>query len=265
MRPRRMASSESPKSPTRRALVAVLLLATCATPAWAQQKDWGKREKPNVAEDVAKVDKVACPLCATAVERVITAPATEHELDTDYKVLKASFNVYPYVMTACPKCSYATYSANFHKELAADQKKDLDEALATLRREFKNEWEMPISHILRSAAATHRALKSEEGTLYEISLLGSYLARETNNEAAEREMQRRAIDYLATAIEKEAKFQTPKNLYMAGEIQRRLANYKDALDWYAKAKVGADDLLSKVIVRQEKLTREAMAPKTPKK
>jgi hypothetical protein len=250
----------------RTAISAALLAAALAGPAWAQQpKDWGKRVKPDVADTVAVVDRPACPLCAHAVDRVLTAPATEYELDTDYKVVKASFNVYPYVLTACPKCSYATYSANFHKELRADDKKALEEGLEEVRREFKSEWDIPLSHVIRAASATHRALKSEAGTLYEIYLLGSYLAREATDPTAERDMQRRAIEHLAVAIEKEEKFQTPKNRYMAGEIQRRLGNYKQALEWYAKAKLGADDMLTKIITRQENQTKEAMDPKKPPK
>jgi len=250
----------------RTAISAAVLAAALAGPAWAQQpKDWGKRAKPDVEDSVAKVDRPACPLCATAVDRVITAAAIEYELDTDYKVVKASFNVYPYVLTACPKCSYATYSANFHKELTTDDKKALEEGLDEVRKEFKSEWEIPISHVIRAAGASHRALKSEAGTLYEIYLLGSYLAREAADATAERDMQRRAIEHLVLAIEKEEKFQTPKNRYMAGEIHRRLGNYKQALEWYAKAKLGADELLTKIVTRQEAQTREAMDPKKPPK
>ncbi len=244
------------------------LLAALALPAGAahpQDKDWGKREKLDPNGTTAKAEAVVCPVCDHKCERGVMANVQEHELDTDFKVLRASFNVYPYVLTTCPKCSYSTYSAQFHKSLKEEQRKNVMEALKDTKRAFRDSWAVPLSFSLDCAAITHRTLKSGEGTLSEIYLLGSYLAREAGEAEAEREMQRNAASNLIVAIEKDESYQRPKLRYLAGEIYRRLGQHKDALDWLGRARQDADEELQKLIARQEMLTRDEIEKKKPKK
>jgi uncharacterized protein len=240
---------------------AIVLLSGLA--AWAQDKPWGKREKPAADSEVARIEALTCPVCSATVERVnITSSAVQdYELDTDFKVVKANFNVYPYVLATCPKCSFSTYSMQFHKELGAEARKAVQMALEKDKQEFADAWTVPMSHTLKAAVLTHRALKSGEGTLYEIFVLGSYLARDAGEASAEREMQRRAVENLVQAIERDEGYQRPKMRYMVAELQRRLGHFQEAMDWFAQARTGAEEYLQKLISRQELATREAMDKK----
>lgn len=227
--------------------------------------DWGKRERPPQDPQLVKVQAVSCPLCAAQVERVTVLNVREDEWDTDFKVTRANLNVYPWVLMTCPKCSYSNYSAQFHKPVSEDQRKKVAEALKSLRREFADYWSIPHSFSLRTAEATHRALESGEGTLFEVCLLGAYLARDLKETQAEREWQIKGLSYLVAAIEKDEAYQRPRMRYLAGELCRRLERYKEAREWFVKAKVGASEDLLRLIQRQDNMTQDAMDSKGKKK
>ncbi len=260
MRLRRTASS--PSAPLRAGAVWLLVMAGAA---WGQSKDWGKRERPDETDQV-KVETISCAMCAAKIDRV-TYSVTEYERDTDYKVVRASFNAYPHVLLTCPKCCYTTYSFQIHKPITDEQRTAVRAALTPLKREFADVWDVPLSFTLSAAAATAAAFESPDGAVFEIHLLGSYIARDAKAVEAEREMQRRAVQCLSAAVEKEEAYRTPKMRYIAGEIYRRLESFKDALDWFGKARSGADPDLEKLIGRQEIATRDAMEKKDrpPKK
>lgn len=233
--------------------------------AAAQDADWGVKERPAKDQKFAVVDEAVCPVCEAKSDRVTVSGVQELEWDTDLMVTRATFNQYPYVLMTCPKCSFSTYSSQFHKPLTDEQRKAVAKAVGEVRRVFPDAWSIPLSFSLKAALASHKALASGQGTLFEISLLGSYLARNARQEAAEREMQKRAQQHLMEAIKDNEGFRRCRMYYLVGELARRLESHKEALEWFAKARALKDEDLGKLIAQQEQLVRDTMeGQKKPK-
>lgn len=246
----------------RRTAISALFVTLAAASAAAQDveelKVWGKRERPPADQEAVRTEKTVCPVCDLECERVTYTSIAEYEWDTDYKVIRAAFNIYPYVLTTCPRCSYTTYGFQFHKPLSDEQKTKVGEALREIRVDYPDYWAVPVSYSIQAAVATQRALGGEPGTLYEIYILGSYLARDAQQAGAERLFQSKALHHLKQALESDADFRRPKLYYMAGELSRRLEFHKEALEWFVKARSGANEEFVKLISRQELKTRDDM-------
>lgn len=157
--------------------------------------------------------------------------------ETDLKAIYENVNPTYYGVIVCPGCGHARFEKDFH---------DVNEATKQLiRKEVSIKWcskDYCDARTLEEAIEVHKlALFNYNVTEYKFSAIGkvclrlSWYYRELNSEY-EKKFVNYAADSYEKAFIKEDLFEDPREelkiLYLLGELNRRLGNYKKSIDWF---------------------------------
>ena len=174
--------------------------------------------------------------------------------------------VIQYAVTMCPACSFAAREDFGDLDLSPIQRYVLEERLKEdgLLRVVRTS---PLPWLAFHAAEVcgqERALAARE--LGDLCLRASWVCRKEREYPFESTFQLRAIRYFMQALKEDGLVGRELSIttYLAGELNRRLGNHREALNWYvnaARTTEGDPSLtwLERLIAQQSKLAREQAA------
>ncbi|MDF2959268.1 MAG: hypothetical protein K0S39_1003 [Paenibacillus sp.] len=191
-----------------------------------------------VVEPLFKV-KVECTYCKHAFESSRVRPSFKKakQTDTDFCVHYKEINPDFYVVRVCPMCGYSD-SENSSSRLSPAQRQQFREKVADnwTPKEFGGErtWEDAMqTYKLALVCAQIRNEKGRviAGLLHHIAWLYRYRGQEEQ----ELRFLQFALDAYTAVFETEAgEVNNARLMYLLGELNRRVRNYKDAVKWFGR-------------------------------
>ncbi len=169
-------------------------------------------------------------------------------------------------VTMCPACSFAARDDFDGLDLSPTERHDLEERLKDdgLLRVFRTNPTPWLAFHAAEVCGQERAVPARE--LGDLCLRASWVCRKEKEHPFESTFQLRAVRYFLRALEEEALHGRELSLttYLVGELNRRLGNHREALNWYVNAGrtiEGNESLtwLDRLIAQQSKLAKEQAA------
>ena len=212
-----------------------------------------------------------CPMCEYVFKapRVSTYVTVGREPDLCPKFpgrQSDGARVIQYGVTMCPVCSFAAREDFGGLDLSPIQRYGLEERLKEdgLLRVFRTSPPPWLAFHAAEVCGQERALAARE--LGDLCLRASWVCRKEREYPFESTFQLRAVRYFMRALKEDglAGRELSVTTYLVGELNRRLGNHREALNWYVNATrttEGDPSLtwLERLIVQQSKLAREQAA------
>jgi uncharacterized protein (DUF2225 family) len=222
---------------------------------------------------VAKVEytQTRCPICRYTFEapRVGTYVVLGREPDLCPKLpgrQSDGSRLIRYGITMCPACSFAAREGFDNLDLSLAERHDLEERLKEdgLLRVLRASPPPWLPFHAAEVCGQERDLSPRE--LGDLCLRASWVCRKEREHPFESTFQLRAVRYFLRALEEEglARRELSVTTYLVGELNRRLGNHREALNWFVNAaRTIEDDVslawLGRLIEKQSKLAREQAA------
>ncbi len=169
-------------------------------------------------------------------------------------------------VTMCPACSFAARDDFDGLDLSPTERHGLEERLKDdgLLRVFRTNPTPWLAFHAAEVCGQERAVPIRE--LGDLCLRASWVCRKEKEQPFESTFQLRAVRYFLRALEGDDLHGRELSLttYLIGELNRRLGNHREALNWYVNAGrtiEGNESLawLDRLISQQSKLAREQAA------
>ena len=169
-------------------------------------------------------------------------------------------------VTMCPACSFAAREGFDDLDLTPAERHGLEERLKEdgLLRVFRSSPPPWLGFHAAEVCGQERALPARE--LGDLCLRASWVCRKEKEPPFESTFQLRTIRYFLRALEEEGLHGRELSLttYLVGELNRRLGNHREALNWYVNAErtIEGDESLAwlgRLITQQSKLAGEQAA------
>jgi len=169
-------------------------------------------------------------------------------------------------VTMCPACSFAARDDFDGLDLSPTERYDLEERLKDdgLLRVFRTNPTPWLAFHAAEVCGQERAVPARD--LGDLCLRASWVCRKEKEHPFESTFQLRAVRYFLRALEEEGLHGRELSLttYLVGELNRRLGNHREALNWYVNAErtiEGNESLtwLDRLITQQSKLAKEQAA------
>ena len=169
-------------------------------------------------------------------------------------------------VTMCPACSFAAREGFAGLDLTPAERHDLEERLKEdgLLRVFRSSPPPWLAFHAAEVCGQERELPDRE--LGDLCLRASWVCRKEGESPFESTFQLRAVRYFIRALKEDALVgrELSVTTYLVGELNRRLGNHREALNWYVNAgrTIGGDPTLGwldRLIKDQTKLAREQAA------
>jgi hypothetical protein len=169
-------------------------------------------------------------------------------------------------VTMCPACSFAARDDFDGLDLSPTERHDLEERLKDdgLLRVFRTNPTPWLAFHAAEVCGQERAVPARD--LGDLCLRASWVCRKEKEHPFESTFQLRAVRYFLRALEEEGLHGRELSLttYLVGELNRRLGNHREALNWYVNAErtiEGNESLtwLDRLITQQSKLAKEQAA------
>ena len=169
-------------------------------------------------------------------------------------------------VTMCPACSFASRENFDGLDLSTIERHGLEERLKDdgLLRVFRSSPPPWLAFHAAEVCGQERALPARE--LGDLCLRASWVCRKEREHPFESTFQLRTVRYFLRALEEEGLHgrELSVTTYLVGELNRRLGNHREALNWYVNATrtiEGNESLtwLDRLIEKQSKLAEEQAA------
>ncbi len=169
-------------------------------------------------------------------------------------------------VTMCPACSFAARDDFDGLDLSPTERHDLEERLKDdgLLRVFRTNPTPWLAFHAAEVCSQERAVPARE--LGDLCLRASWVCRKEKEHPFESTFQLRAVRYFLRALEEEGLHGRELSLttYLVGELNRRLGNHREALNWYVNAARTTEEdpslsWLDRLITQQSKLAKEQAA------
>lgn len=185
-----------------------------------------------------------CPVCQTSV-KVSRVKSNGYSLigrDTDFCPHYNGINPFIYQVTICPQCHYAAPSKTFGTEHPTDELARLRTLLPLLRKkdaeiEFEPTWNYAATSF-EFLIRTLQICKKPTYKLAPLFLKTAWCYRfigDTEKELFFLELACKELEnnYLSSNIQSE--MSEVRQIYLIGELKRRLGRYDEAISWFGKA------------------------------
>lgn len=214
---------------------------------------------------------VACPICdyvfrATYASTYVTVgreadlcPKIPGRPSDGARLIRAA-------VTMCPACSFAAAEDFGGLELTFDERYGVEERLKEdgLLKVFRKAQPPWLGFHSAEVCGKGRGLKSRE--LGDLCLRASWVCRKEKQRPFESTFQLRALRHFMRALQEDDLVgrELSVTTYLVGELNRRLGNHREALNWYVNAGRTTEGdpraaWLDRLIDRQSKLAREQAA------
>ena len=169
-------------------------------------------------------------------------------------------------VTACPACSFAAKQEFEDLDLTPTERDDIEERLREdgLLRVFRSS--PPPWLVFHAAEICGKERGLDARDLGDLCLRASWVCRKEREHPFESTFQLRAVRHFIRALKEDtlAGRELSVTTYLVGELNRRLGNHREALNWYVNAgrTIGDDPALGwleRLIEDQSKLAREQAA------
>jgi uncharacterized protein len=171
-------------------------------------------------------------------------------------------------VTMCPNCAFAATEDFMELDLTFDERIEVGERLGEdgLLRVMRASSPPWLPFHAAEVSGKGRGLTSRE--LGDLCLRASWVCRRENERPFESTFQLRTIRHFIRALDREELRgrELSVTAYLVGELNRRLGNHREALNWYVNAErtireTSAEGLgwLDRLIHQQSKLAREQAA------
>jgi len=171
-------------------------------------------------------------------------------------------------ITMCPACSFAAGEDFGDLDLTFDERYDIEERLRVdgLLKVFRASPPPWLAFHAAEVCGQERNLRARE--LGHLCLRASWVCRKEREHPFESTFQLRAVRYFIHALREEGLHgrELSVTTYLVGELNRRLGNHREALNWYVNAERTLGDerdaglaWLGRLISQQSKLAREQAA------
>lgn len=175
-------------------------------------------------------------------------------------------------ITMCPACAFAAAEDFSELDLTFDERYGIEERLREdgLLRVFRSSPPTWLAFHAAEVCGKERGLRARE--LGDLCLRASWVCRKEGDGPFESTFQLRAIRHFMRALREEGLRgrELSVTAYLVGELNRRLGNHREALNWYVNAErtlkedeEGGGDAglawLDRLISEQSKLAREQAA------
>jgi uncharacterized protein len=168
-------------------------------------------------------------------------------------------------ITACPACFFAAPESFEDLDLTFDERHAVGERLREdgLLRVFRSSPPPWLAFHAAEVCGKERDLRARD--LGDLCLRASWVCRKERERPFESTFQLRAVRYFIRALEEDDLLgrELSVTAYLVGELNRRLGNHREALNWYVNAErtLEGENLawLDRLISEQSKLAREQAA------
>src|ERR687893_995495 len=169
-------------------------------------------------------------------------------------------------VTMCPACSFAAGEAFDELDLTFDERLGIEERLREdgLLKVFRKGQPRWLGFHAAEVCGKERRLRSRE--LGDLCLRASWVCRKEKERPFESTFQLRAMRHFMRSLQENDLVgrELSVTTYLVGELNRRLGNHREALNWYVNAgrTIEGDPRtawLDRLIDRQSKLAREQAA------
>ena len=169
-------------------------------------------------------------------------------------------------ITMCPACSFAAVQDFGDLDLTFDERYDIEERLREdgLLKVFRASPPPWLAFHAAEVCGQERNIRARD--LGDLCLRASWVCRKEREHPFESTFQLRALRYFIRALREEGLHgrELSVTTYLVGELNRRLGNHREALNWYVNAERTLDDeanlaWLDRLISQQSKVAREQAA------
>lgn len=169
-------------------------------------------------------------------------------------------------VTMCPACSFASGEAFEDVDLTFDERHGIEERLREdgLLKVFRKGQPPWLGFHAAEICGKERGLTSRE--LGDLCLRASWVCRKEKERPFESTFQLRALRHFMRALQQDDLLgrELSVTTYLVGELNRRLGNHREALNWYVNAGRTTEGdprtaWLDRLIDQQSKLAREQAA------
>ncbi|HEX2739951.1 MAG TPA: DUF2225 domain-containing protein [Rubrobacter sp.] len=169
-------------------------------------------------------------------------------------------------VTMCPRCSFAAGESFTDLDLTFEERYGIedrlrDDGLLKVFRKGQPPW---LGFHAAEVCGKERSLKSRE--LGDLCLRASWVCRKERERPFESTFQLRALRHFMRALQENDLVgrELSVTTYLVGELNRRLGNHREALNWFVNAGRTTEGdprtaWLDRLIDRQSKLAREQAA------
>ena len=220
---------------------------------------------------VGELSSACCPLCSHVFRapRVGTYVTVGREPDLCPKFPGRQSDGSRLIrngITMCPACSFAAGEDFGDLDLTFDERYDIEERLREdgLLKVFRASPPPWLAFHAAEVCGQERNLRARE--LGDLCLRASWVCRKEREHPFESTFQLRALRYFIRALREEGLHgrELSVTTYLVGELNRRLGNHREALNWYVNAERTLGDetslaWLDRLISQQSKLAREQAA------
>lgn len=212
-----------------------------------------------------------CPVCrhvfqASSVESYVTV-GREPDLCPKFRGRQSDGSrLLQSGITMCPVCSFAAGEGFDDLDLTFDERQDIEERLQDdgLLRVFRESPPPWLGFHAAEVCGKERGLGARE--LGDLCLRASWVCRKEGERPFESTFQLRAVRHFIRALEREGLLgrELSVTAYLVGELNRRLGNHREALNWYVNAERTLDGdsglaWLERLISSQKEIAREQAA------
>ncbi len=185
---------------------------------------------------------LTCPMCTAEFQavRVFTDAVKIKDRDSDLKPTYEGVNYSLFQPITCPVCFYSTFEDDFSKAPKPQEAEKIRKFLAKIRESVKID--LSENRTLKDAASIYAitaaiyTILGKPLKIAEAYLKLAWIYRDIANDDEERKALQNALRFFLESYTKESlsEEQQVMVLFYLGEINRRLANKKEAVKWFSK-------------------------------
>lgn len=190
--------------------------------------------------------KYSCPICKTPFTSMAVRSSASYviEKESDFHTIYRGISPLHYSIIVCPICSYAASNKTFNEELPDIVAKKIAGALLELKTDNLPDFneERKIETVLISmqmAIRTAQLKKVASAELAGLLLGAAWISREIGNKDLELTYMREALANYIEAYMHDSNsignLNEVQAVYLIGELNLRLENYNEAVNWFNQA------------------------------
>lgn len=203
-------------------------------------------------------ERFSCAVCGNDFEDdILVRPDMLESQDSDFRIHMRGLQPLAYLVHRCPACGYTAYRPG--DPLPEPEKKLVADWLQSVESPLPAD-EVRCSEKYRVLAELEQARSFPAMDVADAWLKAAWAAEDEGDNVRSRQFRQRSLEVLLPAVDGEciSPMELPVAVYLAGELNRRLGRFDDALHWFARVET-ADAHLARLCRQQQELASEKNA------
>lgn len=182
-----------------------------------------------------------CQVCGNSFtsKQVKTSAIRAKERKKDFHAIFSGENPTYYGVICCPKCGYAKFENDFKLVLESSEKAIIENTISSHWRtqNFCEERNTEIAiNVHRVALASYKVHSAKQSVVGKLNLRLAWFNRELGVDDEAKRYTEMALSAFLSSYEIERFEEIPEKeleiIYLIGELNRQLGNYKEAIRWF---------------------------------